>query len=200
MASNGRIITGFSKPYVATYSETGGTITYSGVTPLARGVSVALSIDDASSDNTFYADNVAAESIAGVFGGGTATFTVDGLLDATRKMILGLPVADTAGFYHYGDSMSVPYVGIGYVERVQAEGAVKYVPVIICKAKFKIPADNAATQEESVAWQTEELEATILRADNTNHDWMLRGGEESTEATAELAVKTALGYTAPNSD
>lgn len=194
MASNGRIITGFSKPYVATYSNTGSTIAYTGVTPLARGVSVALSIEDASSDNVFYADNVAAETIAGVFGGGTVTFTVDGLLDATRKLILGLPTKDSSDFYNYGDGMSVPYVGVGYVERVQAEGVVKWIPVVIPKCKFAIPADNAATQEQDVDWQTEELVATIVRADDTNHTWMKRGEQQDTEAAAETKVMAALGY------
>ena len=38
--ANGEVITGFSKPYVARYSESNGTVTYSNVQPLARGVSV----------------------------------------------------------------------------------------------------------------------------------------------------------------
>ena len=40
MAANGRVITGFSQPYVALYSESGGTVTYASGQILARGVSV----------------------------------------------------------------------------------------------------------------------------------------------------------------
>ena len=38
--ANGRIITGFSKPYVAKYAESSGTVTYSDGMVLARGVEV----------------------------------------------------------------------------------------------------------------------------------------------------------------
>ena len=51
--ANGKVCTGFSKPYIATYSESSGTITYSGVTALARGVGVSIE-PEASEDNIFY--------------------------------------------------------------------------------------------------------------------------------------------------
>ena len=76
MAAAGKVITGYSKPYVAKYSATGGTVTYSEGMPLARGVSVSISpeVGDA---NPFYADNVEAETVPGVFTGGTADLVVD---------------------------------------------------------------------------------------------------------------------------
>lgn len=55
--ANGRVLTGFSKPYVAEYSASGNTVTYKSGMILARGVSVSLSVE-ASDDNIFYADNV----------------------------------------------------------------------------------------------------------------------------------------------
>jgi len=42
MAAAGRVITGFSKPYVAKYSVVGTTVSYTDGMVLARGVSVAL--------------------------------------------------------------------------------------------------------------------------------------------------------------
>ena len=53
MAANGQVTTGFSKPYVATYANSGTTITYSGCTPLARGVNVNVE-PDTGEDNNFY--------------------------------------------------------------------------------------------------------------------------------------------------
>ena len=58
MSEAGRVKIGFSKPYVARYSNTGNKVTYSGLRKLARGVD--LNIDPSSSDsNDFYADNIA---------------------------------------------------------------------------------------------------------------------------------------------
>lgn len=191
----GRVTTGFSKPYVALYAVTGTTVTYSSGVKLARGVSVAIEVDEASGENNMYCDNTIAEAVAGAFGGGTATLTVDGLKDAVRKLILGLPAADTEGFTHYGDSMSVPYVGIGYIARVQSDGIVSYVPTILRKAKFNVPSLNAATQEEEIEWQTEELTATLLRDDSADHSWLWMGEEEDTEADAEDAIKAVFSIT-----
>ena len=71
--ANGRVTTGFSKPYIADYSCTSGTIAYENCMPLARGVNVDISIDEAETSG-FYADNVLAESDSGVFTSGTFTF------------------------------------------------------------------------------------------------------------------------------
>ena len=195
MAANGRVCTGFSKPYVALYAFTGGSVVYSSCTALARGVEVSVEAEEASEANNFYADNVLAESISGVFSGGTATLTVDGLLDATRKLIYGLPTADSLGWTHFGDSQSVPYVGIGFVTRYMSEGVTSYVPTILTKAIFQAEPQAAATQEDEVDWQTTELTATLLRDDSANHDWKLIGAAQTTEALAESAITAFLGVT-----
>ena len=195
MAANGRVCTGFSKPYVALYAFTGGSVVYSSCTALARGVEVSVEAEESSEANNFYADNVLAESISGVFSGGTATLTVDGLLDATRKLIYGLPTADSLGWTHFGDSQSVPYVGIGFVTRYMSDGVTSYVPTILTKAIFQAEPQAAATQEEDVDWQTTELTATLLRDDSSNHDWKLMGAAQTTEALAEGMITAFLGVT-----
>lgn len=186
--ANGRVITGFSKPYVGTYAESSGTISYSDEQILARGVSVDVSLES-SDDNNFYADNILAESAAGQFGGGTLTLTVDGLKDAAAKLILGLPAADGDGWTAYGDSAVIPYVGVGFIIRYMEDGVTSYMPVFFPKVKFAQPNISAATQEDSIDWQTEELTATILRADDANHNWMYKGAAVSTEALAETALQ-----------
>ena len=199
MSAAGKVCTGFSMPYVAKYSNVGSVVTYSGVMQLARGVSVSLSLDT-TDDNVFHADNVSAETAAAIFTGGTATLTVDGLLAEAEKFILGLPETtkvtaggDQVDVSHYGDGMEIPYVGIGFVVRYQSGGVVTYAPVVLTKARFQQPGLDAATQEESIDWQTQELTATLMRDDTTNHDWKLVGADQPTEAAAEAVLKAILG-------
>ena len=196
--ANGRVITGFSLPYVAEYGTTTGTagveLDYSNGAILARGVSVSLSVDSAD-DNNFYADNVIAETAGGTFGSGEVTLTVDGLFDSAMKLILGLPSADADGWTHYGDDMNIPYVGVGFVVRYMSAGVTSYVPVVLHKCKFQIPELSAETQGESIDFQTQELVASVLRDDKVNHEWRVIGSAVTTEAAAQAAIKTYLSIT-----
>lgn len=186
-------------PWVAKYANNNGTVTYSGGIPLARGVDVSLSVEG-TSDNKFYADNVVAETDNQAFSSGTMTLTVDGLKDAARKMITGVTTTQavtvttgtTVSFDVYDDVAAVPYVGVGFVVRYMEAGVTTYVPVIIRKVKFNDPELSAATQEEEIDWQTQSLEATILRDDTTNHAWKMVGAEQTTEAAAYNAIKKFL--------
>lgn len=192
MAADGRVLIGFSEPWAAAYTVSSGTITYSSATKIARGVSVSLELDDAGDSNDFYADNVKAESISGTFTGGTLTLTVDGMLDTARKFLLGLPAA-TSSWYSYDDTQSIPDVGVGFICKYLSDGSESYVPVVLAKCKFKDPNISAETQGESVDFQTEELEASVMRADDTNHTWKYLGEAQSTEAAALAALKAKLG-------
>lgn len=197
--ANGKVCTGFSMPWVALYANNNGTISYSGGIPLARGVDVSLSVEG-TSDNKFYADNVVAETDNQAFSSGTMTLTVDGLKDAARKMITGVTTTQsvtvttgtTVSFDVYDDAASVPYVGVGFVVRYMEAGVTTYVPVIIRKVKFNDPELSAATQEEEIDWQTQSLEATILRDDSSNHAWKMVGAEQTSETAAYNAIKKFL--------
>lgn len=192
MAANGRVITGFSKPYIANYAASGTTITYSGGMVLARGVSVSLAPESAD-DNKFYADNVTAETAAGVFTGGTATITVDGLNPDARALAYGLPEAGSDGWTADGDTTNAPYVGIGYIVRYMSGGDVIYVPTVLAKTRLSIPAEEASTQEDEIDWQTTALDFTLMRDDSANHNWRFIGADFTTEEAAEAALKTKLG-------
>lgn len=192
--ANGRVLTGFSLPYIALYSvTTGGALSYSSGQILARGVSVSIDVDSASDDNIFYADNVAAESVAGVFTGGTATLTVDGMKAAAEKLLLGLPAADGNGFVAYGDDMDIPYVGLGFICRYMTAGSTEYVPVVLPKCRANVPGLEANTQEEEIDWQTQEIEFNMLRDDTSKHNWKMVGTAATTEASAEASIKTVFG-------
>jgi phi13 family phage major tail protein len=195
MPKAGRVLIGFSKPYVAVYAGTNATVSYSKGQVLARGVSVSVK-PTTSDSNKFYADNGDAENGGGEFTGGTMTLTVDGLLDTASTLIYGLPAADTATWIHYGDEMVIPYVGVGYIEKYMSDHVISYVPKLIRKSKFNVPEDSATTQEDTISFQTQELSASVFRDDAANHDWKWEGAEQTTESAAENLIKAALGITA----
>lgn len=199
MAAAGKVCTGFSKPYVAKYSNTGGVVSYSGCMPLARGVKVSLSIDTTKVD-PFFADNVSAETAEEKFVSGTLTLTVDGLLTAAEKFIMGTPEPTTVevggeqvNVTHYGDEMQIPYIGVGFLVRYQSAGVVTYVPTVLTKSRFQQPATEAETQEETISWQTQELTAKLSRDDTAQHNWKLVGEDQATEEAAEAVLQTLLG-------
>lgn len=198
------VTTGLSKPYVAKYAHNAGTVTYSGGMKLGRGVSVEIEID-AADDNNFYADNVIAETESTQFTSGAATVTVDGLENEAAVLILGLPTSEpfevgeskSVNLQKYGKTLNAPYVAFAYIRRTQMEGVVKYYPVIHPKNKFSIPSDSAATQEDSIDWQTQELSATILRDDTAEANWKITTDEGlDTEEEAEEVIKKYLNITA----
>lgn len=189
--TNGQVVTGFSKPYVAVYTNDGTDVTYTDGQILARGVSVSLDVES-SDDNNFYADNITAETAAGTFTSGSVTLTVDGLKAEAEKLLVGLPDADDDGFVAYGASQQIPYVGVGFVVRVQSGGVVSYIPIVLPKVVFNNPSLEAATQEDEIDWQTQELEGAILRDDTEETAWKYRGENFATEALAEAAIKTKL--------
>lgn len=196
--ANGKVCTGFSMPWVALYAAENGTVTYSGGIPLARGVDVSLSVEG-SGDNDFYADNVKAESDTQAFTSGTVSLTVDGLKDAARKLISGVTSTKTVtvdsasvNFDVYDDQITVPYVGIGFVARYMENGVTTYCPVILNKCRFNPEGLDAATQEDTISFQTQSLEAEIMRDDSANHAWKMIGADQTTEAAAVAAYKAVL--------
>lgn len=196
--ANGKVITGYSRPFVALYNNNEGTITYTSGMPLARGVDVSVEPETGDAVN-FYADNVMAESVGGVFTGATITMTVDGLKDAARKLIMGLPNAepltvgsDSVDIYTYDDRQNIPNVGIGFVVRYMESGVTTYQPVVFTKASFSVDGLDAATQEEEIEFQTTELEAALMRDDSEHHAWRKIGAEQTTETAAVNVVKALL--------
>ena len=192
--ANGKVITGYSQPIVAKYSYSSNTISYSNVMPLARGVEVEMEVEIGDATN-FFADNTIAEAVAGQFNGATATFTVDGLKDGARDLIAGLVTSktiiansSTVTAKVYDDLQVIPYVGIGFVVRYMENGVTTYAPVILPKAQFSPESLNAATQGEEVEFQTTELQATVMRADDANHSWKVVAEDQATEAAAVAVI------------
>ena len=193
------VTTGFSKPYVAKYSNTGTTVTYTSGMDLGRGVSLSLEIDTAD-DNNFYANNIVAETESSQFTSGSATITVDGLSNDAATMIFGLSAPENVEvgeeqvpMQGYGE-LNAPYVGYGCVRRTQENGVVKFWPLILPKIKFNVPSEEMATAEDQIDWQTQELTATVLRDDTAAKRWKRISTEGmDTEDEAYEVVKAILG-------
>lgn len=183
----GKVKTGYSLPYVALYSATGATVSYTSGQKLARGVEASYDVET-SDDNNFYADNIEAESDSGTFQSGTLNLTVDGLKTAAEKLIMGLPAA-ADGLVAYGDSQAIPDCGVGFIYRSMSDGVTSYTPMIFPRVKFSQISESGATQEDAIDWQTQELTAEIKRAEDTNRTWKYVGEEVSTEAAAEAVIK-----------
>lgn len=197
----GKVVTGFSMPAVALYSAVGTTVTYSQGRRLARGVGVTLDVSD-NDENKFHADNVTAETAPRKFKEGTLQLTVDGLLIAARKLIMGLPAARTItigttehNLYGHGDAQTIPYVGVGYITRYMSNGITSFVPTIVPKVRFAQISQAANTQEEDIDWQTQALSAAISRDDTAYHDWLIEGDDYATEAEAWAVIQAVLNFT-----
>lgn len=201
--ASGAVITGFSYPVVAAYTFQSGSVTYSSAQTLARGVSVSPSIEtQGGADNTFYANNAAAEEAPQKFRRGTATFTVDGLLRNAESLILGVVTSSTSTvssssvtIYENDDDQNIPYVGVGYVVRRMSAGQVFYQAVVYPKARFAQFTPGAATEGDDIDWQTTEIEATLLRDDSSKHCWQKVSEPLDSELKAYNTVLVLLGGT-----
>lgn len=204
--ANGQVVTGFSFPVVALYNNNNGAVSYTYGMDLARGVKVDPQLDTANNDNVFYANNRAAESAQRKFRGGTLNLTVDGLLLAAEKLIMGLgssaessvtvgtgTSAVTVAMTDYGDAQEIPYVGVGAVVRSQSNGKELFRAVVYTKVRFDQFSVPAETQGEEIDWQTTELSGKLSRDDSSNHNWQRVSEILETELAAYNAVRAVLG-------
>ena len=74
-------------------------------------------------------------------------------------------------------------------------GVVKWVAYVLPKVQFKNPGIVATTQGETISWQTQSLNAGILRSDEPKHRWYQLSSYMETEAEAEALIKAYLNIT-----
>lgn len=203
--ADGKVCTGFSKPFVALYDDNEGSPTYSGGMSLARGVSVSDDVEK-TENKYFYANNGVAENAPKKFNGATINLVIDGLKAAARKLIMGTPTATsksitvgsesvTVSETSYDDRQEVPYVGIGFIMRYQEEGNVTYRAVVFKKCLFDTEPLAAETEGEEIEFQTTELSASIMRDDSQYHAWKVEADDLASEAVAEAYIKSVLNIT-----
>lgn len=190
---------GLSKPYYAKYSWDGSQIIYSGGGVLGKYTEVSIDIEDAD-DNILYADNGPAESDTS-FAGGTVTITTDDLSPDAMVEALGLSTTaitaegvTTTGaeWLEFNDDQNVPYLALAGIVKRKVRGAIKWQAFALPKIKFSNPSLAVTTQGETIEWQTQEMNAEILRADDTKHGWFRLSSYLNSEAEAEAAIKQML--------
>lgn len=196
----GRVTTGFSYPVVGLYDYTGGAVNITKGMVLARGVGVDISVNTAG-ENEFYADNALAESENDVFESGSLKLTVDGLFDAAERMISGQaePAEVTYGeskvkLTKYAADAQAPHISVGVIVEYKSANKRIYSPVVLVKTKFKPTGTNAQTRGKTTSWQTQDLEATIHRAEDGNWKWV--GEDFATEAEAKAVLNSIFGIAA----
>lgn len=193
---------GLSKPYAAVYAVSGGTVSYTSGKLCGKAISLELSLEGGN-DNILYADNAPCESDT-QFAGGSLTIGTDDLYADVMKTFLGMPEESitTTGFtnfttaspkwYKNNDDQVVPYLGFGAIAKKKIGGVIKYVAIIFNKIQFANLAQSMETQGDTVSWQTESIEATVMRDDSTKHDWRWISSDLDAEADAETLIKDAL--------
>lgn len=192
---------GLSKPFYALYAAAAGVVTYSNGASMGKAVNAEIEPDD-SNTTIFYADNGPAES-ANIFSGGTLTLEVDRLSADVVGALLGItpgssttPVGTTLDF---AAEATIPYVGVGLIAKSIVDNTPVWMSIILTKVQFKMPTLDMSTQGEDIEFSAHELEATILRDDTTNANWM-RWGYFSTETNAETWIKGQLSITAATTE
>lgn len=200
--ANGKVIIGYSFPRVAKYASNEGVITYSNGMPMARGVSVNFSPENGD-DSAWYADNVQAENAGSTFNGGTVTFTSDSVKDAARRLIFGLPKAETLEVDgksyqvdNFDDRQEIPYIGAGFVVKYMEQGAISYAAFILPKIQFRNEPLEAETQGESIDFQTSDYEASLMRDDSEHHAWKKVIDNIASEAEAVAVIDQLLNIQA----
>lgn len=196
---------GLSKPYIAVYSNTGTTVTYSEGTLVGKAVEIGIELEGGDT-NILYADNGPAESDS-QFAGGSLTLITDELDPEAMLIYLGLKTEEItdenittpeAKWIIYDSDQSIPYVGFGAVLKKKIANQYKYVAVALLKIQFANPGTSAVTQGETIEWQTPELSATIMRSDNETAEWQRLTTPLNTEAEAEAAIKKLFNITDPS--
>ena len=74
-------------------------------------------------------------------------------------------------------------------------GVESFSPVVLTKARFQVPSTNAATQEDQIDWQTQELTADLMRDDSVGKVWKKVVADVSTEAEGIEILKSILKIT-----
>lgn len=123
---------------------------------------VAATITYERDENKFYADDVLAESDNGAAGG---TISIEGseFLPEARVYLFNVREIDEGNKKIYREtSAPSPYIGLGYMTVTIYKGVYKYTAYWIHKMQFALSGDNAKTRGETIEWQTETAEGSIM--------------------------------------
>lgn len=155
-------------------TDTTGTLAY-GV-PFRIAPAVSASITPESSDDSFYADDIALISNRTISSITVELETAD-IPDEVQAKLLGLQI-DEKGVLHDNINAQPPQVALAF-RSLKSNGKYKYV--ILYKGAFGVGEDEYQTKEESATFQTTSITATFLPTVN-NGDWRVSINEDSPSA------------------
>lgn len=149
---------GMRHPVVATLTAhtAGAEPTYG--TGKVMGHAIAGNLSITRNNNPLYADDTIVEddnSITAM----SLEMGLDDLTEEVRTYMLGL-VKKTTGTgtaavdTYYDTDAAAPYVGFGYIRVRRLAGVTKYEALWYYKAMFSEEAENSATKNEAIEWQT----------------------------------------------
>lgn len=182
-------IKGLTTPVIGTYSNSGGTVTYSDPMVASQAVEYSATIETGD-DNPFYANNGIQENDKGTFTSGELSLSTADLPQDLSMRILGtkqrtdsVPAAVAGGedplsvqVQVFDDTAKAPYLGVGVIETHQIDDEDTFRAVFFNKVYFNVPENAATTKGESIEWQNPTITGVIQRSDevgtNGTHPWM----------------------------
>ena len=141
--------------------------------PFRIAPAVSASITPETSDDSFYADDIALISNRTISSITVELETAD-IPDEVQAKLLGLQI-DSNGVLHDNINAQAPQVALAF-RSLKSNGKYKYV--ILYKGAFGIGEDEYQTQEESATFQTTSITATFLPTIK-NGDWRVSVNEDS---------------------
>lgn len=182
---------------VATYVNTSGTITYTGVTSVGDAMNVNLELRFA--EGRLYAESTLAEYMRKVVGG-TISIGVKYIPTAAQKMMFGVtdkqrtiatsPSSTVTGLLT--TAKDVPkYVGVAFYAPDMVDGNLKYTAVKVAKTLFGNPSMSLQTAGENIVFNTPTVSGEFL-ADDSSSQALLEVAVCDSEAAAIAWVAAVL--------
>lgn len=160
-------------------------------------------------DNPLYANNAEAENDSSGASGGSLDLTLDRLkLDAAADMY-GLEVVETTvtvggeqvtgrGLRYTGREQSAP-LGVAFIRMNQEDGIRNHEVVLYRRGTFSMPSSNAQTMGDSIEWQTPEISASIMGAEDGESSYWYESMVFPSQDAAIAYVESIFGPMASKS-
>ena len=152
-------------------TDTAGTLSYGA--PFRIAPAVSASITPETSDDSFYADDIALISNRTISSITVELETAD-IPDEVQAKLLGLQI-DENGVLHDNINAQAPQIALAF-RSLKSNGKYKYV--VLYRGAFGVGEDEYQTKEESATFQTTTISATFLPTVH-NGDWRVSVNEDS---------------------
>lgn len=158
-------------------TDTAGTLSYGA--PFRIAPAVSASITPETSDDSFYADDIALISNRTISSITVELETAD-IPDEVQAKLLGLQI-DENGVLHDNINAQAPQIALAF-RSLKSNGKYKYV--VLYRGAFGVGEDEYQTKEESATFQTTTISATFLPTVH-NGDWRVSVNEDSPQVNQE---------------